>query len=68
MTSSVVELTHSVDGEIKVVDLAVLAEDLVQVVFVDVLGQALDDNLIAPWLVRFTIYYVEGRLALVDFF
>jgi hypothetical protein len=35
----------SVDGEIQVVNLAVLAKDFVQVVLVDILGQALDDNL-----------------------
>jgi hypothetical protein len=38
-------LTLSVDGEIQVVNLAVLAKDFVQVVLVDILGQALDDNL-----------------------
>ena len=35
----------SVDREIQIVDVAVLAEDLVQVFLVDILGQALDDNL-----------------------
>jgi len=34
-----------VDREIQIDDVAVLAEDLVQVFFVDILGQALDDNL-----------------------
>lgn len=38
-------LTLSVNGEIEVVNAAVLAEDLVEVVFVDILGQPLDNNL-----------------------
>jgi len=35
----------SIDWEVQVVNVAVLAKDLVEVVFVDVFGQALDDNL-----------------------
>jgi hypothetical protein len=34
-----------VDGKIKVVNLAVLAEDFVQVVLVDILSQTLDNDL-----------------------
>lgn len=44
-------LTLPVDGKIKIVNLAVLAKDFVQVVLIDVLGQAFDDNLYYLWLV-----------------
>jgi hypothetical protein len=35
----------SVNWKIKIVNVAVLAEDLVEVVFVDILRQSLDNNL-----------------------
>lgn len=41
-------LTLSVHGEVEVADVAELAEDLVEVLLGDVLGQPLDDNLQAP--------------------
>lgn len=39
-------LTGSIDWEIKVLNMSKLAEDLLQVAFVDVLSQALNNDLI----------------------
>lgn len=38
-------LTHSADREVKILDVPVLTKDLVEMVLVDVFGQALDDDL-----------------------
>ena len=63
-------LTCSVDREIEVVDIAVLAKNFVEVVLVDVLGQALDNNLHNFQLAncrRSVPKILLRRLALVDF-
>jgi len=40
-----------VDGHLKVLDLAIIAEDLAQVALVDIFGELLDDYLGTAWSV-----------------
>ena len=44
--------TDPTDRQVEVLDLSVLAEHLVEVVLVDILGQALDDDLCRSRFVR----------------